>query len=208
MPFIEPTADNTTVWDDFNRADGNVYDGAGATLWDTEAFPGTGTNPLDVVSNAMKTGTAEAWGSTLHVIGELAMVITFRAAPGGNPDYAAFAWGVVDSTHYYELLVNSSTWQLYKVDGTQVPLVQSGQSAPGTGATNRLLVMHTTVGGIEIFREAAGTWDETPVLSSAQAVVSGVQAFNFQSTSSTCHRADRLRRPVWSERPGHDVRRR
>jgi hypothetical protein len=185
MPFIEPTADNTTVWDDFNRADGNVYDGAGATLWDTEAFPGTGTNPFDVVSNAMKAGTAEAWGSTLHVIGELAMVITFRTAPGGNPDYAAFAWGVVDSTHYYELLVNSSTWQLYKVDGTQVPLVQSGQSAPGTGATNRLLVMHTTVGGIEIFREAAGTWDETPVLSSAQAVVSGVQSFNFQSTTST-----------------------
>jgi hypothetical protein len=185
MPFIEPTADNTTVWDDFNRSDGNVYDGAGATLWDTEAFPGTGTNPLDVVSNAMKTGTAEAWGSTLHVIGELAMVVTFRAAPGSNPDYAAFAWGVVDSSHYYELLTNNSTWRLYSVSGSQTELAASGQSAPGTGATNRLLVMHTTTGGIEVFREAAGTWDETPILSSAQAVVSGVQAFNFQSTSST-----------------------
>jgi hypothetical protein len=185
MPFTEPTTDNTSVWDDFNRADGPVYAGAGAGLWDTEAFPGSGANPLIVSAGAMKTGVGEAWGSTLHVLGEMAMVITFTVAPGGNPDYAAFAWGVVDSTHYYELLVNSSTWQLYKVDGTQVPLVQSGQSAPGTGATNRLLVMHTTVGGIEIFRELAGTWDETPVLSSAQPVVSGVQAFNFQSASTT-----------------------
>jgi hypothetical protein len=185
VPFVEPTADNTATWDDFNRSDGNVYDGAGAALWDTEAFPGSGSNPLDVVSNAMKTGTAEAWGSTLHTLGELAMVVTFRAAPGGNPDYAAFAWGVVDSSHYYELLVNSSTWRLYHVNGSQSELAASGQSAPGTGATNRLLVMHTTAGGIEIFRELAGTWDETPVLSSAQPVVSGVQAFNFQSTATT-----------------------
>jgi hypothetical protein len=69
VPFVEPTADNTATWDDFNRSDGNVYDAAGAALWDTEAFPGSGANPLDVVSNAMKTGTAEAWGSTLHTHG-------------------------------------------------------------------------------------------------------------------------------------------
>jgi hypothetical protein len=138
VPFVEPTADNTATWDDFNRADGNVYDAAGAALWDTEAFPGSGANPARRRLERDEDRDRGGVGITLHTIGELAMVVTFRAAPGGNPDYAAFAWGVVDSSHYYELLVNSSTWQLYKVDGTQVPLVQSGQSAPGTGATNRL----------------------------------------------------------------------
>ena len=46
----------TTLIDDFNRADGPVYAGAGAAVWDSQVYGGTGTTPGVVSGNVLDNG--------------------------------------------------------------------------------------------------------------------------------------------------------
>jgi hypothetical protein len=132
VPILE------TIIDDFNRADGLIYAGAGAALWETQRYNGTGATDLVVSTNRLGTTITNSNGVTKPVVngsGDCDIVIDFASGLGDFllllllTDALTGQW----DAYRLEYTNSTSTWALFLiVNGTQHSGFIGGSSATST----------------------------------------------------------------------------
>lgn len=195
-PVVTGVPSNETIIDDFNRADGPIYAGAGASIWESVGTVGDNTTATAgvVAGNQMGSSSASSGqfmrlkltlASTFDLlwdIGAVAQVYTYFALT----DYGTGPWDG------YSLQVTTpNTWILqFFTNGTPATLVSTTTGpAPAVGSTIWIEKRGTTT---SVYHRASGGGQFVQVLTVTDARNNVASPFVFQIPNTTA-RLDNLR---------------
>jgi hypothetical protein len=157
-----------TLLDNFDRADGAVYAGAGSTLWDTIRRDG-GASDLVVSSSVLaSSNVGEGGGATTETVTDFIRIVKIAANGGGLGFYFGFRLANLGASFDgYLWVLAPGTWTLYRMAaGVFTALGSASAFAPDPGA----YIAFRSVGNVhEVWaNNYAGqilSWPSTPQVS-------------------------------------------
>jgi hypothetical protein len=174
--------------DNFNRADGDIGAGAGASIWDSVGWGGSGGG-LVVVGNQMASGSGTQSRVTLvELPADFEFILSVLVVGGASQSQGFFFCGQNLDTgaweSYYLYYAADVGWALYKrVGGSGTPIGSSGPGWPVLVNGDKIGI-HRVGDAIKIRRYTAGAWVQTPIIDVTDASIqaAGTLAFEIQGT--------------------------
>lgn len=168
----------STVIDDFDRADGTLQAGAGATIWTATALGG-GAGAINVESNRLAPSVNGA--NHLSVATLPANFEVFFDVATASTSYVALFFSLQSATGSWEgywLIIDAGLWMIKKrVGGVTTDLVTVTSPSPTSGDK---VGLRRAGSAIEAYRYTAGAWNQTPIASVADSAIQLLGPFAFE----------------------------